>query len=172
MKKIKITFLFIIAIVLLSSCKDDEVEEPIVEADNYTVIVDGAELANNSEKVYSAIGAEGNMDLSIKNVSSATINLKMKVVSINGNYSGVEDSMNFCIGNCYTLVVEGNSYPLDEIYSLEAGQTSQQDAIHIQNLDDRSGDLAFKIKLYQVDSSGNELTSKKSVNFTYKYIAP
>lgn len=172
MKKIKITFLFIIVIALLSSCKDDEVEGVVVEADNYTVIVDGTELVNNSEKIYNAIGAEGNMDLSIKNVSSATINLKMKVVSINGNYSGVEDSINFCIGNCYTLVIEGSSYPLNEIYSLEAGQTSQQDAIHIQNLDDRSGDLAFKLKLYQVDSSGDELTTKKVVNFTYKYVAP
>ncbi len=173
MKKIKSILLFVMVVVVFSSCKKDEVEEQIINnADNYKVVVDGVELSDNAEKIYHAIGDAGNMELSIKNISSESINLKMKVVSITGNYSGVGGSMNFCIGSCYTFVEEGKSYPINEIYTLGAGQTSQQGAVHVQNLDDRSGDLTFKIKLFQVDGSGNELTSKKSITFTYKYVTP
>ncbi len=164
MKNLKYVFAVLI-VFYLSSCGDDETMPPVV-TDAYTVKVDGVELANNSEKVYTEIGEAGNMVLDIKNVSTASIHLKIKVISIMGNDGSL---MELCLGDCFSGVTEGNIYPSGgDVYTLAAGESSVSGAAHVKNTDDRSGDLTYKFRLYQADANGNEITGK-SVTFTYKY---
>jgi len=175
MIKIKNILLFVGVLLALTSCKkDDPSEDNNNASDDYTVSVAGTELINNDERVYNSIDdVDGNMVLDIKNISNSIINLQVKVVSIEGT-DGAD--LELCLGECYYGVEVGKTYPFADgsvaFYSLNPGESSMQGAAHVLNKDDRNDEIVYGLKLYQVDDNGNELTSKKSVNFKYKYVAP
>ena len=170
MKRI-ISILVLIAIVTLS-CKKDDPTEPVI-VDDYTVTVDGNELNNGDVWEASGANVDGNMILLLTNTSSNSIGFKMKIISIEGDIIG--QNIEFCIETCYTADNietrgEGAAYPSGEsFYSLQAGQNSGS-LVHIKNGDSRNESYSFLIKLYQTDENGVELVSKKSVQFTYKYV--
>ena len=109
------------------------------------------------------------MLLSIKNISSEKIGFNIKVISIDG----VDGSnIQLCMGSCFPSISAGSVYPNGTAYFLESGVTSQPGETHIKNEDNRSESFECVLRLYQVDENGSELTSEKSVQFTYKYVAP
>ena len=174
MKNIKNILLFISVLLVLTSCKKDDPSEETSDSDDYTVTVAGTELVNNDVRVYNSINDEdGNMVLDIKNISNSVINLQIKVVSIEGT-DGAD--LELCLGECYFGVEVGKTYPFADgsvaFYSLNSQESSTQGAAHVLNKYDRSDELVYELRLYQVDENGNELTSKKAVSFKYKYVAP
>ena len=172
MKSVKYIIMLMMMVSVLSSCKKDDVDEGSEVSNDYTVKVSGTELTNHSERVYTGVGSDlGNMDLLIKNTSSSTIRFRIKVISISNNYAGAVNDISLCLGGqCYGIIEENISYPKnDGFYSLNAGQTSMTNAVHFQHNEDAHGSMTFEFKLYQVDENGGELTSKKSVQFKYKY---
>jgi len=170
----KLKFLMILLVVIgftttFTSCGGDDSPSEQQETDQYTVTVDGVELTDGETWVTTAAGEEGNMKLSIKNISDEVIYLRNKVTSLQA--TSLEE-IELCIGSCYTGIAENAVYPTDVPYSLQPGETSPDGAVHVKNNDNRNGDVIIGLKLYQTDEQGNELTNKKSVSYTYKYDAP
>ena len=168
MKNIKYIVVFILVAIVTLSCKKDDVEE--ILTDDYTVTVDGDELKDGDIWETSSSGSDGNMVLLLSNTSSNQINFKMKIISIDGVIIGQDIS--FCIGDCYTSenLIEGGVYPIQEaVYSLQT-EGNSGGLVHIENSDVRNESYSLVVKLYQTDDNGVELTSKKSVQFTYKYV--
>ncbi len=170
MKNLKFKVIVLFSVLSLMSCKKDDPEEAS-ELNDYSVTVSGTELVNNTERIYTDVGEIANMDLLIKNNSTSDINLKINVVSVEGNYDTVNSiSIVLCLGEqCYNGININTSYPLNGYYSLGAGETSTINAVHFQNNDSSKGPLTFEFKLYQVDSDGEEIVSKKSLQFKYRY---
>ncbi len=167
MKNLKYLVIFAIIAIVSLSCKKDDVEE-VTETDDYTVTYDGSELTEGQEVVFNVVGDEtGQISLSVKNISNSEIFLKSEIISVAGNYAS--ETFGVCMGDCaYALSVPYVS----GTYSLGANQTSGATDIKFFNTNDRSGNLTFNLRLFQVDENGAELTSEKAVNFTYKYVAP
>lgn len=166
MKNLKYLVIFAIIAIISLSCKKDDVEE-VTETDDYTVTYDGSELTEGQEVVFNVVDETGQISLSVKNISNSEIFLKSEIISVAGNYAS--ETFGVCMGDCaYALSVPYVS----GTYSLGANQTSGATDIKFFNTDDRSGNLTFNLRLFQVDENGAELTSEKAVNFTYKYVAP
>jgi len=174
MKKFKLLALIVLVIgftTTFSSCGSDDSDPTPQEEDQYTVTVDNTILNDGDTWVTQATGEEGNMKLSIKNVSDEVIYLKIKVTDMSDNVPAQND-IELCLGECYFSIAQNAIYPTGTPYSLQPGQTSPDGAAHVKNNDNRNGDIILSFKLFQTDAQGNELTNKKTVSFTYKYQAP
>ena len=169
MKSIKyILSTFIVFSIIVSSCSKDDPEEQSA-GPSFTVTADGENLINNGSRTYTGVGDQGEMDMRITNKTDAAIHLVMKVISI----SGIDGSQTeLCIGNCYSSISAETIYPIGGSFELAANATTNQGAVHVLNQDASNGDSEILLKLYQVDSNNNELSSGTSIEFKYIYDAP
>jgi len=109
----------------------------------------------------------------IKNTSTATINMRIKVVSMS-NTDG--NNAQICLGlNCYNHVVEGQTYPIGNTLTLTPGQTSEDSGSIpplFWNEDSTSANpdepIVYVLEFQQMDAAG--MFVQNTLTFTYKYI--
>ena len=155
--------IILVSVLLLSSCKKDDPEEEKTTASTYTVKVDGEE-ADGKTFTYNEFGDDGRMGFNITNNITSDIKLKVKVVSVDGDGTGIQLCFNSCTAN---VVLDYEDYR-----TLVVGQTTTSAATHILNASDGSQNLKIGLRISQVDDNNVEVSGGKVVNFTYNYVAP
>ncbi len=174
MKKIKFLTIFILAVAFtttFTSCGGDDSPSKTQDSDQFSVKVGDEVIQDGTTWTTTAVGENGNMPLSITNLTDETLYLRIKVTSLSDNVPA-ENNIELCMGSCYFSIQQGMSYPTDVPYPISAGATSPDNAAHVKNNDNRNGDVTIDLKIYQTDAQGNELPNKQTLSFTYFYDAP
>ncbi len=92
------------------------------------------------------------------------IKVRILVESItNGTGSGME----LCFGICYFTITEGESYPVNDVVTIQPGETQPSAGDHFFNSDDSNSPITYVFKFYEVDDNMNEIGD--SITFTYVY---
>ncbi len=167
MKKIiYLVTLVVISSLILTSCKSDDPDPVVEEVVPFTLKIDEEEVVENTilVKTYNVVGADGELGFNITNNTNAAIDLKITVVSVEGN----GDGMQLCFKTCSANINVDDT----EIKTIEAGHTTTNVETHIFNGQVGNRDFSCTIKINQVDGNGSDIVSGKSVSFTYKYVAP
>ncbi|AWH84873.1 hypothetical protein HYN59_06930 [Flavobacterium album] len=112
------------------------------------------------------------MPLHVTNISDATINLKLKVVSME-NTTGNSESTQFCFGGtCYTHFTSGGTVPNNPVTGLTlAPGDSNFDGDHFylgEAIIDPTQDVVVNLAFIQVDNTGAQI-GENLLNFTYRY---
>lgn len=106
------------------------------------------------------------LDFYVTNENPTTdINMVIEFVSaINDDGTNLE----ICFGLCYTGVMVGQSYPINDFVIIEPGQTQTSDGDHFKYIPDGSGDVVtYVFRFYEVDASGNEIGDDLTMTYVY-----
>ena len=111
---------------------------------------------------------ESKLSFYIQNDTSSPIEVKAAMVEIVGsNGSGVQ----FCMGDCLNVVNENSVVPVgNSSFPIGANQTTGE-GIYFWNLSSSSEYASYKFKVYQVDSSGNEIGASTHITYVYSATA-
>lgn len=109
---------------------------------------------------------ESKLSFYIQNNTSSPIEVKGAMVEIIGsNGSGVQ----FCMGDCLNVVNENSVVPMgNSTFPIGSNQTTGP-GIYFWNLNSSSEYASYKFKIYQADSSGNQIGTP--IHMTYIYSA-
>ncbi|MEL1243594.1 T9SS type A sorting domain-containing protein [Flavobacterium sp. DGU11] len=135
---------------------------------NEQVIQNGYEYVTNTltPQIYTEL------PLHVTNTSDATLNLKLKVLSMQ-NTTGSGDNIQFCFGGfCYFSFTTGGTVPNSPVSGLELApgdSNGDQDHFYLGNAGTNPGeDVVVNLAFVQVDNTGAQI-GEPLVTFTYRY---
>tara|TARA_B100001093_G_scaffold149038_1_gene141791 strand:+ start:4343 stop:5101 length:759 start_codon:yes stop_codon:yes gene_type:complete len=137
---------------------------------------DGLTIEDNTILEFSSTTyPEASLNFFVRNNTSEVIMVRAEVT----NVSGTDGSqVEFCFGECYFGVLEGQSYPIGNwqpVVFIEPGQTQISAGDHIYNFDlgDGENPIVYSFRFYMSDIDGNELMSipelQTDYSMTYMY---
>ncbi len=130
----------------------------------------GNQITDGTVILRTGYGESNDLDLNIVNTSTATINVKAKLIGLvntDGHLATI------CIfENCFGPIALNDEFPSSSSsFSINVGASSDPLGFdHFINNDPGSGQnfpIDYVFKIYQVNSSGTEIGT--SVTFTYRY---
>lgn len=137
---------------------------------------DGLTIEDNAILEFSSSSyPEASLNFFVRNNTSEVIMVRAEVTDVSGTDG---NQIEFCFGECYFGVLEGQSYPIGNwqpVVFIEPGQTQISSGDHIYNFDSGDGEnpIVYSFRFYMSDIDGNELMSipelQTDYSITYLY---
>ena len=161
--KNKIYFPVILFFCCLLSYSQNEYAFTLEDSDGLTI--DDNEILEFSSTTY----PEASLNFLVRNNTSEVIMVRAEVTNVSGTDGG---QIEFCFGECYFGVLEGQSYPIGNwqpVVFIEPGQTQISAGDHIYNFDVGDGEnpVIYTFRFYMSDIDGNELMSIPELQTDY-----